>query len=75
MALPNVVSNLAETVAAQTSLSLDLQLWPELVEISSEVHSSLRKSFYVGTFQGDKVALKVRVRSGMGRQIASFWFN
>lgn len=48
------------TELALPPLARDLQLWPELVEIGSEVHSSRRKSLYAALFQGQHVMLKVR---------------
>ena len=40
-------------------LARDLQLWPELVEIGSEVHTGRRKSLYAALFQGQHVMFKV----------------
>ena len=40
-------------------LARDLQLWPELVEIGSEVHTGRRSSLYTAVFQGQRVVFKV----------------
>ena len=40
-------------------LPRDLQMWPELIEVGNEVHSSRRKSLYAVLFQGQQAVLKV----------------
>ena len=55
----NIVMASDEVDPPWPPLARDLQLWPELVETGSEVHTSRRKSLYASSFQGQQVILKV----------------